>query len=158
MTNQDSITLLKKIRTRIVWIKVSFTALLLILVFLVVESYLPYEPGTPHTTLKNKENTFEIQNGIHIPTGLNAGSGFETTKSVCLACHSAKLITQNRATAEGWKEMIVWMQETQGLPDLGDKEEEIINYLATYYAPIKSGRRPLLDTSEIEWYTLNMEE
>ena len=31
---------------------------------------------------------------------------------------------------EGWKEMIVWMQETQGLLDLGEDELPILKYLA----------------------------
>jgi hypothetical protein len=70
----------------------------------------------------------------------------------CTACHSAKLIAQNRATREGWKNMILWMQETQNLWDLGPNEDKILDYLARHYAPEKTGRRKNLQN--IEWYEL----
>jgi hypothetical protein len=49
-------------------------------------------------------------------------------------------------------QMIDWMQETQGLEDLGEHEPLILDYLAKYYAPQKKGRRPNLEN--IEWYEL----
>jgi endonuclease I len=70
----------------------------------------------------------------------------------CTACHSAKLVAQNRATREGWKNIIVWMQETQNLWDLGSSEDKILDYLARHYAPEKTGRRKNLQN--IEWYEL----
>lgn len=70
----------------------------------------------------------------------------------CTGCHSAKLIAQNRATREGWKNIIVWMQETQNLWDLGTNETKILDYLARHYSPEKSGRRKNLQN--IEWYDL----
>jgi hypothetical protein len=160
MRDEYLILLLKKYRFRITSMKISFTLLLFIICYLIVEPFFPiHKPNSPQlASLEKNESLTEIENGIHIPTGLYAGPGFETTRSVCLACHSAKLITQNRASADGWKEMIDWMQKTQGLPDLGKKESEIINYLATYYAPIETGRRPVLDTNYIEWYVLKLAE
>lgn len=71
----------------------------------------------------------------------------------CTACHSAKLIVQNRATREGWKSMIVWMQQNQKLWDLGKNEDLILDYLAKNYAPEDKGRRSNL--KEIEWYSLD---
>ena len=53
--------------------------------------------------------------------------------------------------------MIVWMQETQELTDLGDKEPIILDYLAKYYSPEEEGRRANLDIAEIEWYILKLE-
>jgi hypothetical protein len=69
-----------------------------------------------------------------------------------LACHSSKLITQNRATADGWRHIIHWMQETQNLWDLGANEDIIVDYLARNYAPEAAGRRVPL--TSIEWYEL----
>lgn len=96
----------------------------------------------------------QIENGIHVPTGLIVAEGFEQVRTTCTACHSAKLVTQNRATREGWKEMIRWMQETQGLWQLGEQEEVILDYLAANYAPQETGRRANLDVEAIEWYVL----
>ena len=55
-------------------------------------------------------------------------------------------------TAEGWNATIKWMQETQNLWDLGEKQEVIVNYLVSNYPFKKKGRRQNL--SNIDWYTL----
>lgn len=95
-----------------------------------------------------------VINGTDIETGFLAKGAWEIVRANCTSCHSAKLITQNRQTREGWKGLIVWMQETQGLWDLGENEGLILDYLATYYAPEDQGRRaPLKD---IEWYMLDL--
>ncbi len=93
-----------------------------------------------------------VVDGIDTLTGLIAQGDYLLVKGNCLACHSSKLITQNRADREGWLGMIHWMQETQGLPDLGKQQGPIVDYLATYYAPEESGRRAPLEG--IEWYEL----
>ncbi len=98
-----------------------------------------------------------IENGIHVMTGLVAAEGWEVVRGTCTACHSAQLVTQNRATREGWASMIAWMQQTQGLWDLGAQEDIILDYLATNYAPEEEGRRPNLDVESIEWYVLNLD-
>ena len=97
-----------------------------------------------------------IENGIHVLTGLKVAEGWEVVRGTCTACHSAALVTQNRATREGWEQMIRWMQQTQGLWDLGDNEKIILDYLAAHYAPEESGRRPNLDIAAIEWYILEL--
>ena len=87
-------------------------------------------------------------------TGLAAGEGLQLVRSNCTACHSSALILQNRFTREGWHDKIVWMQQTQGLWDLGENEAVILDYLSTYYSPeaaASSRRRPL---ENIEWYPL----
>ena len=71
----------------------------------------------------------------------------------CTGCHSGKLVTQNRATREGWRNMIRWMQETQNLKDLGMDEEKILDYLSTNYAPAEQGRRQNLNVEK--WYALD---
>ncbi|MFO7825021.1 MAG: hypothetical protein R6V72_13860 [Cyclobacterium sp.] len=94
----------------------------------------------------------EIKDGIHEPTGFIASEGLDLVIAHCTACHSAKLVTQNRADREGWKKMIRWMQATQNLWELGEQEEAILDYLSENYAPVKTGRRPPL--TDIEWYEL----
>ncbi len=94
----------------------------------------------------------------HPETGLIYAEGFELVKSTCTVCHSAKLVTQNRATRQGWADMIDWMQRTQGLWDLGANEPKILDYLAEHYAPEETGRRANLDAEAIEWYVLDLEK
>ena len=94
----------------------------------------------------------EIRDSIHVATGLIADEGLNLVIAHCTGCHSAQLITQNRATKEGWVMVIRWMQETQNLWDLGESEEAIVHYLTKNYSPELRGRRtPLTD---IEWYDL----
>lgn len=100
----------------------------------------------------------EIVNGIHVQSGLIYAEGFDIVRGNCTACHSAKLVTQNRATREGWTDMIRWMQAKQGLWDLGKNESVILDYLATNYAPEDIGRRANIDVDEIEWYLLELED
>lgn len=74
-------------------------------------------------------------------TGLVLAPGIEVVSAQCTVCHSAKLISQNRANREGWLAMIRWMQETQGLWPLGENEVPVLDYLATNYGPVNVGRR-----------------
>ncbi len=99
-----------------------------------------------------------IENGIHVKTGLRDGEHLQLVITQCTSCHSAKLITQNRATRQGWKDMIEWMQTTQGLQDLGSHESKIITYLTEHYAPQEVGRRQNLNIEAIEWYVLDLPE
>ncbi len=98
-----------------------------------------------------------VEDGIHVNTGLKDDENLTIIIQSCLTCHSAKLITQNRASRQGWQDMIHWMQETQGLRDLGKYEPMILDYLSTHYAPQKIGRRQNLNIEEIEWYVLNLD-
>lgn len=99
------------------------------------------------------DDTEKVENGIHVSTGLVFDERFDIVRSSCTACHSAKLITQNRMSRENWKKTIVWMQETQKLWDLGPNEDKILDYLAEYYAPEDMGRRMNLEVEE--WYMLD---
>lgn len=97
----------------------------------------------------------DIVDGIHVASGLIVAEGFDIVRSQCTACHSGKLVTQNRATREGWEEMIRWMQRTQGLWPLGANEPIILDYLARHYGPEEMGRRANLEVTE--WYILNLD-
>lgn len=114
------------------------------------------EKAASHARSMKREWDY-IENGIHVRTGMPYDANFRHIQSSCLSCHSSKMITQNRATREGWKQMIRWMQATQNLPDLGEKEPFILDYLAEHYAPENTGRRPMLDPASIEWYVLDLE-
>ena len=39
------------------------------------------------------------------------GKGRQLVVDTCTACHSAKLVLQNRMTRDNWDETITWMQE-----------------------------------------------
>jgi hypothetical protein len=118
------------------------------------------EPGTAvasdssiESKLNNEPFNGEVVDGKDVATGLVVGDGFELVRTTCTGCHSSAIIVQNRFTREGWKAKIVWMQETQGLWDLGENEPAILDYLATHYSPEppKGRRVPLKD---IQWYEL----
>jgi hypothetical protein len=94
-----------------------------------------------------------MKDSIDQKTGLIVAPGFAVVSTTCVRCHSPKLITEKRATREGWLATIRWMQQTQGLWDLGPQEPVVLDYLAKNYAPQNRGRRPLLKTTE--WYKLN---
>ncbi|MCW5516289.1 monoheme cytochrome C [Muriicola sp. Z0-33] len=100
----------------------------------------------------SEEDPNRIENGIHLRTGLVEAEGLMETVTNCTSCHSAKLLTQNRLSKEGWVSAIRWMQETQNLWDLGDNEEIIVNYLAKNYPPESKGRRE--NIKKINWYEL----
>ena len=88
---------------------------------------------------------------------LVAAEGVSLIKRHCLGCHSDQLIIQNRMSRERWEDNITWMQETQGLWNLGRDHIGVIDYLAEHYAPLEVGRRSNLDLSQIEWYQLEDE-
>jgi hypothetical protein len=108
---------------------------------------------TEQETVNIEDNVLEFENGIHLATGFKQGEGLELVIVNCTPCHSAKLVTQNRATKEGWLGIIKWMQATQNLWDLGENEIAIVNYLAKHYATEEKGRRTPLNN--IEWYALD---
>ena len=73
---------------------------------------------------------------IDVETGLIVAKGVDDVKANCTACHSAKFILLQRGDRQTWKDMIVWMQKTQGLWEFDAKtEKSILDYLSTNYAP-----------------------
>jgi uncharacterized protein YjiS (DUF1127 family) len=81
-------------------------------------------------------------------SGFPEGPGHDLVVAHCTACHSGELVQQNRATREGWREIINWMQKTQNLWQFDRQvEEEILDYLGTHYgrtAEADDYRRPPL--------------
>ena len=75
-------------------------------------------------------------------TGFRMTGDWELVRGNCTACHSAKLITQQRGTAEQWLAMIRWMQKKQNLWQFDPGTEgRIIAYLAENYPPDAARRR-----------------
>ncbi|MEM1137042.1 MAG: hypothetical protein AAGI07_14490, partial [Bacteroidota bacterium] len=62
-----------------------------------------------------KEAAEKVENGVHLASGLVADTHYQLVVQNCTSCHSAKLITQNRADKSGWLAMIKWMQAEQKL-------------------------------------------
>ena len=80
--------------------------------------------------------------GIDPVTGFKMTGDWELVRGNCTACHSAKLITQQRGTAQQWLTMIRWMQAKQNLWQFDPAtEERIIAYLAENYPPDAARRR-----------------
>lgn len=142
--------------------RVRFLQLSAVLLLVCVCLFSMNTPKTPKKVLRpiteqyhfaeDPNDLFEIREGIEVQSGLVAKGDWLIVKQTCTGCHSSKLITQNRANAEGWAQMIDWMQETQGLWDLGANEAKVVSYLATYYAPEETGRRRALVVDD--WYDI----
>lgn len=75
-------------------------------------------------------------------TGLIIADGWEQVRANCIACHSPRLITQQRGSAAQWLSMIRWMQDKQNLWQFTPEvETAIVDYLATNYPPQADRRR-----------------
>jgi mono/diheme cytochrome c family protein len=75
-------------------------------------------------------------------TGFKMTGDWELVRGNCTACHSAKLITQQRGTAQQWLAMIRWMQKKQNLWQFDPgTESRIIAYLSENYPPEAAQRR-----------------
>jgi len=75
-------------------------------------------------------------------TGLKMGDNWELVRNNCIACHSPKLITQQRGSEAQWLNMIRWMQARQNLWQFDPAtESKIIAYLASNYPPQEDRRR-----------------
>ena len=75
-------------------------------------------------------------------TGLKMTGDWELVRNNCIACHSPRLITQQRGTRIQWLGMIRWMQKKQNLWQFAPEvERRIIAYLAEHYAPGEDRRR-----------------
>ena len=78
-------------------------------------------------------------------TGFRMTGDWEIVRANCTACHSARLITQQRGSAQQWLTMIRWMQKKQNLWQFDPAtEEKIITYLADNYPPSDAQRRAAL--------------
>ncbi|MDP6953158.1 MAG: cytochrome c, partial [Alphaproteobacteria bacterium] len=62
--------------------------------------------------------------------------GQETVETLCVACHSIAIVAQQRLSRRVWDEVMVWMVEEQGMPELDEDElAAVLDYLAENYGP-----------------------
>ncbi|MCL2914860.1 cytochrome C [Shewanella corallii] len=66
-------------------------------------------------------------------SGLIMAPGWEQVNYQCNACHTSSIIPQNPGNRKVWRETIQWMVDTQGLWDLSDTWDPVLDYLSTYY-------------------------
>jgi hypothetical protein len=67
--------------------------------------------------------------------GLPQAPGQEEVFYLCNACHSIRLVTQQRLSRHRWDELLDWMVEKQGMAPLPPEDRALIlDYLATYYS------------------------
>ena len=65
---------------------------------------------------------------------LFVAEGVEETYYACTACHSEMIVAQQGKTRDGWKKLLVWMVEEQGMNELPEDELNVIlDYLAAHY-------------------------
>ena len=101
----------------------------------------PAAPPAPETAIAAKP-------ALDPTTGLVMARDWEIVRAHCTGCHSAKLITQQRGTAQQWLTMIRWMQAKQNLWQFDDDtERRIIAYLANNYPPDAARRRAAIPAS-----------
>ena len=75
-------------------------------------------------------------------SGLKMTGDWEIVRANCIACHSARLVTQQRGSATQWLNMIRWMQAKQNLWQFQpDVEQRIVTWLAENYPPSEDRRR-----------------
>ncbi len=143
-----------KLINKVKWLNRAFFGIMLIPIVYFIQPFFVPETRTITDTVAVEDipEVLNIVDGIDVDSGLIVDDNYELVKTNCSACHSLKLVTQNRATRDGWKDIIAWMQETQKLWDLGDNEPLILDYLGKNYAPNKKGRRQNL--KNIDWYEL----
>ena len=83
--------------------------------------------------------------GLDPVSGLKMTGDWELVRASCSHCHSTRLVTGQRGSAEQWLTMIRWMQDKQNLQDFAPSvEQRIIAYLAENYPPTASQRRAAL--------------
>jgi len=94
------------------------------------------------TPAATPEPVVETEPEIDPATGFKMTGDWELVRGNCTACHSAKLITQQRGTAQQWLTMIRWMQQKQNLWQFDPGTEgRIIAYLSENYPPDAERRR-----------------
>ncbi len=78
-----------------------------------------------HTAAAAEESEFGV---------LVVADGVEDTYYSCVACHSEMIVAQQGLTRHGWEELLVWMVEEQGMPELDPETQAIVlDYLSTNY-------------------------
>lgn len=71
---------------------------------------------------------------------LPPGEGRDEVEGLCSACHSIRMVTQQRLSRDRWDELLDWMVAEQGMAELdADTRDRILDYLATHLSPAGAG-------------------
>lgn len=66
--------------------------------------------------------------------GLPPGEGREEVFYNCIACHSTAIVQQQRLDSRTWREVLDWMEEEMGMPELPEEERALaLDYLVTHF-------------------------
>jgi hypothetical protein len=72
--------------------------------------------------------------------GLKAGPGRELVLAHCLPCHSTAIVAANHLSRERWSELLMQMQEKNGMRPIDNSvREKILNYLEQAQRPEDAG-------------------
>jgi hypothetical protein len=67
---------------------------------------------------------------------------------MCTACHSSRLVRNQRMSRERWDATLSWMSERHGMPELeGEERARFLDYLTASFGPsaeAAQGRAPFL--------------
>ncbi|NNG05280.1 MAG: cytochrome C-552 [Inquilinus sp.] len=67
--------------------------------------------------------------------GLPVGEGVDLTYYMCGACHSIRLVTQQRVTRARWDYLLDWMVEKQGMAPLPPEDRAVVlDYLSRHFS------------------------
>ena len=65
--------------------------------------------------------------------GLAAGKGREQVFAYCGACHSLRLVLQQRLSRDTWDDTLVYMVEEQVMPEIDPPDRKLVlDYLGKY--------------------------
>ncbi len=77
------------------------------------------------------------------PVELPDGKGKEEVKAYCSACHSLRLVLQQRLKRSDWDEVLVCMAKKQGMSEMPpDDRALVLDYLAKHLSPDKRANMP----------------
>jgi hypothetical protein len=58
----------------------------------------------------------------------------EETFYFCIACHSFQIVAQQGLSRSRWDEVMTWMTERHGMPNVqGEERDKILDYLSTAF-------------------------
>ena len=99
-------------------------------------------PGLAFATLLLAGATQSQEADLYPMSVLKMTGDWDIVRANCIACHSPRLITQQRGSADQWLNMIRWMQKKQNLWQFDPEiENRIVTYLAENYPPQDDRRR-----------------
>lgn len=88
-------------------------------------------PALSNTAGENTSTKFDPADDYW---GLPRSPGFEEVDIYCTSCHSLEIVMQQKLSRERWEELLVWMQEKQGMapPEPADLDL-LLAYLASEF-------------------------